>query len=553
MSVLLLTGCPEQPNPLLMPPPAPRVSLTLASQTIIAPTIKGRVTTSGCQKVGQVQILESGSFLADAVYKGEPTDFELSASLPLLQGIYPRRGFSTELSLTAKVICEDTAPLPDGGFSAREGTSQPSTVNFLPVQSVRQPPGGAGLALPDSFVAEGGIGNQPTTFIGCTATDSGTAVVRVDQNGNILAVNNQLPFPCDFASGITAANRTTDRRWLWSRQQGAVALDSNLNITSSYLGFITRLIVGPDGDAIVFDEDTTAATPSAIVRLAATRPNPQTSVRWRLMTSGNAGYPGFMISDPVISQGKVFTTSFQRKTGQPEGLFVTLAYNYDNGQLLTPSPAPAFIRQTFPDSINREIVPGAAQREDGLLVYVALLSVNNQTGAISTSVVACASTETECVGPNRRWTSPAFPGQITTLVSYSAGNFIAAAGPFGTYFLNASDGAVRNLAAQPSKPGGTLFTMGVQPGKGTDFFLLNGPVPPQGQIRFPTEIVAVDAPDRGEVWRVAIEGGTSPTDSLYVAVDDNGQAWMRIGREQIRPFRLDVYRMQRGATAPPNP
>ncbi len=38
--------------------------------------------------------------------------------------------------------------------------------------------------------------------------------------------------------------------------------------------------------------------------------------------------------------------------------------------------------------------------------------------------------------------------------------------------------------------------------------------------------------------------------SLYLAVDDNGQAWIRVGVAQVRPLSLMEYRNQRGPQRP---
>ncbi len=111
IAVAVLSGCPPETPPPPPPPAAPRAFITIPNTTVVATSVKGTVTTMGCKKVGQVQILERDNFLVDAAYKGEPTAFEIGPGL--LNRIFPQRGFSTELSLSAKVICEDVATLAD--------------------------------------------------------------------------------------------------------------------------------------------------------------------------------------------------------------------------------------------------------------------------------------------------------------------------------------------------------------------------------------------------------------------------------------------------------
>ncbi|MDP1917022.1 MAG: hypothetical protein Q8L14_12285 [Myxococcales bacterium] len=553
--LLLVTGCPMEPPPPPPPPAPPRAFLTLPSNTVIAPTIKGTVTTMGCKKVGQVQLLESGNFLTDARYTGEPTNWEIQPAQ--LNPIYPVRGFATPLSLSAKVICEEVNTFPDGGFSTREGTSQPISLTFLPVASVRTDMGRQ--TLPDTFVAEGGVAGQPTTFIGCAGTTTGRALIRVDSNGNIVAFNEGLPFNCDFSSNITDRNPVSGTRWLWMPQVGAFAFDGNLNILSSMTGEITRLSVSPlEGDALITIEDVAAgATKAQMKRIRARPAMMQDPMAWTTLTGiFDTGYPGEFNSDPVVDPGtrRVFTSSWQKRGGSTTGVIAVLVYNYDSG-LIVNEPPPAILSFEFPNQGNRPIKPVGAFKEDGTVFYAPLLSVGGG-GQLSTTVLACATNVAGCQVSNgsRRWTSPTFQGELLNIVLFSRGNYVGLVGPFATYFLGAGDGAVKNFGIsdprEPLRPSGSLITLGVVPGRGNDFFLLNGPIPNGTETTFPTEIIATDAPPSGELWKFAIQGGTQPADSLYLAVDDNGQAWMRVGVDQVRPLGLMEYRNQRGSQRP---
>lgn len=549
----LFLACPPESPPPPVPPAPPRAFLTLPATTVVAPTIKGSVTTMGCKKVGQVQILESGNFLTDARYAGEPTNFELAPAL--FNSLYQPRGFATPLSLSAKVVCEDVTTLPDGGFVTREGVSQPLSLTFLPVASVRSDMGRQ--TLPDAFVAEGGVAGQPTTFVGCAGTQTGTALLRVDSNGVIVAANQSLPFACDFSSVITDRNSVSGTRWLWMPQLGAIAFDGNLNITSSFRGEISRLAVSPiEGDAIVTIEDPAGATKAQVIRVRARPTAGQPAQVWTTLTGPfDTGYPGQFNADPVVDPGtrRVFTSSWQKRISDTTGRIAVLIYAYDSGQLVN-GPPPSILDFSFPNPLNRPIKPIAAFKADGTQLYAPLLTIDG-AGQISTTVLACATNTSGCQNAARAWTSPTFMGELTTVVLFSQGNYVAVVGPFATYFVSATGaaaGTVQNLGnREPLRPTGSLITLGVVPGKGTDFYLLNGPIPSGQAPSFPTEVITTDAPPSGELWKLAIQGGTQPADSLYLAVDDNGQAWMRVGVDQVKPLGNMQYRAQRGATTPP--
>lgn len=544
-----LAGCPDpnvvDPPP---PPPPPRAFLTIPTTTIAAPTLKGSVTTMGCKKVGQVQILESNNFVMDARYSGEPTNFEIAPAL--FNTLYPQRGFSTSLSLTAKVVCEDVNTLADGGFTVREGTSQPVSVQYLPVASVRTDNGKQ--TLPDTFIAEGGIGSQPTTFIGCVGTQTGTALLRIDQNGTALAVNETLPFDCSFASIITDKNTQSGTRWLWVPQRGAFAFDGNLNITSSFLGAIDRFSVSPvDGDAIAGLDDRAGGLVEFVRLKARLTQQGESAKLWSTLTG--TGYPGSFCADPLVEPGmrRVYTCSWQYRMGEGKGSIVVIVYNYDTAQLLN-DPPPAILSFEFGTPINRPIPPTAAFKEDGTVLFAPLLTVDRQTGDFNTTVLACPSTTAGCMVGVRRWQSPTFLGELTTIVPFSRGNFLAAVGPSAAYLLGSNDGQVKNLGGtEPLRPTGSLVIQGLVTGKGNDLYLLNGARAQVNQLTFPVEIIATDHPSSGELWKLAIQGGTHPADSLTLAIDDNGQAWMRVGVDQVRPLGLMQYREQRGATTPP--
>ena len=133
----------------------PQVFLTTAEASAIAPSLKVRANVSGCDKVAGIEIYNDKRFLISFPSPAKlPFDIDLPASL--FRPLYQSLGIAVKLNLKARGICED----------GRENKSTGLGVSFFPVESVVPPTGGNATALPDAFIAEGGTGGTPTTFIG---------------------------------------------------------------------------------------------------------------------------------------------------------------------------------------------------------------------------------------------------------------------------------------------------------------------------------------------------------------------------------------------------
>ena len=113
-------------------------------------------------------------------------------------------------------------------------------------------------------------------------------------------------------------------------------------------------------------------------------------------------------------------------------------------------------------------------------------------------------------------------------------------------FLSLTDGSLQNLGQKTLRPTGSLQFSGYQPGTGADFFMLASPG--GGYL---AEIIATDAPMNGELWRLNWGNGVNPASSMNIAIDEGGQAWLRIGLDQVKPLTLRDYRTARGATPMP--
>jgi hypothetical protein len=531
-ALLLLAGCDEVARPdggtVIKPPP--QVFLTVDESNVIGDRIRGKVNVSGCKTVAQVQLLESGEFLADLNYATSPTDFELPAGL--FGPLWPSRGFAASLTFTAKVLCDD----------ARTNVSQPVGVSFFPVASH--------LAknvqlLPDSFIVEGGLGGTPVTFLGCNVTPTGSTLVRANTSGEIIAQTSTAP-DCSYATQISDRAKATGTRWVLEPGRAAYAIDPSLNVLKVLYGKFDRIGVDPlNGTALLW-----ASTVGA-ERVLKVEPVATTNLDW------SRPIAGIVNATPVFDSANrvVWVATWQFNMGAFTGDVVTWKLDLDThallngvGSTLTP---PIVLRQVFAQTVNTPIMPQGFFRADGELIYLPLLSVDT-TGIARTTIVACSSYALcDANTAARRWSSRTFDGVLNVVLPFSKGNYLAAIGPYQAWFLEAERGAVRNLSDAPIRPSMPQQFLGVQAGLGSDLYLLAGPVFDEFTPAYPNEAIAIDDPITGELYRFSFGSGESPGAGLYMGVDDSGQAWFRVGPDQVKPNPLSDYRLKRGMTVIP--
>ncbi len=177
--------------------PPPQVFLTLLEPNVIDTTFRGTVNVTGCAEVAQVQLLQGGVYLTDVPWSGHATAFTLTPGS--FAGLYGKLGLAAKLSLSAKVVCDD----------GRTNTSQPVGAQFFPVASRLSV---SPQALPDSFVAEGGLGGAAVTFLGCIGSSTGTQLARADTSGTVIATNPAIA--CDANSVFSPRSTVTGTRWV---------------------------------------------------------------------------------------------------------------------------------------------------------------------------------------------------------------------------------------------------------------------------------------------------------------------------------------------------
>ncbi len=506
----------------------PQVFLTSNDTVVIAPTLKLRAQVSGCTKVVGIEILQGKRRLITFDNPKVPFEFELQPSL--FDPLYQTAGIAANLNLVARGVCDD----------GREGKSLGLTLQFFPVENVVPPVTGNTTALPDAFIAEGGTGGTPTTFIGCVGIGSGkTTIARFDTMGKAVSVNLTPPFNCSYNSLISEKNPGTGTRWLLEPLIGLYSFDSNptadLNIKRSFTGKAVKFLgVGPDGDALTYDSQ---ALPIPLLYRVSRLP-------------GGISYQtemnGIMIGNPVVSQGEIRIVTWVGSLAVFTGEIHVSRYNYASGLKLSEVTLATIEFGEF----NTPKPPVAIFSADGKVVYFSFQTVT--TGMRTTSgVAACASdSAVGCLsGGAGSWLSPTLDTVVAAAIPFSNGTMIAAVGATKTYFLSATDGKIINVFNAAIKPSGSMETFTAQQGNLTDFYILNG----AANASYPTEIVAVDNPTTGELWRLTLGGGgQSPLNALNVAVDDGNNAWLRVGPNLVKPSTLSQYRSRKGANLPPD-
>ncbi len=523
--VALACSCsPPSGPPAPLPPPG--VFLTVDESNVIGNELKGKVSVSGCSAVTQVQLLQEDAFLTDLNFTQNPTEFSLPAGT--FSSLFPQLGIAAPLTLKAKVVCGD----------GRTNNSIPVGVRFFPIAN-RVTASAGQLAVPNNFVAEGGLNGASPTFLGCAATTRGTKLTRVNVLGAELTFNEAIPFPCDLSTQITEESSISGTRWVLQPNQGAYSIDHSLTVRNKVTNsFAKRIGVGPKGAAAIWLDDT-----GLLIRIVKASPTPS-ATDWEMKIP-----VGIVNSNPIVDDGAgmaVWASEWIYDSGSHKADILALKFDLNTGEILSQN---VILTQQYPLSAGSlPITPEGVFSSDGAFFTFPLLAYDPQLNVTST-VVSCATSALEkCEGTARRWTSPPLPGMIRLVLPFSQGNLFAAAGSTQVYFLNAQMGTILNLADKPLKPSGSQIVLGLLPGRGTDFYVLTGPDLGSLTTSYPTEIIATDAPASGELWRMQYGGGTSSDESMHIDVDEGQQVWVRAGTDLIKPLPNSEYRSARGPT-----
>ncbi len=519
MCAALAVSCGEPTGQPMDNPP--QVFVVASEANVVGTGFRLFVTVNGCSTVKKLEILESNGALGTATYSASPTEVELTTD-DLLQA-FPRAGIAADLLLSARATCDDD----------RVGTSQGVGVRFFPVASVVAGVNGAS-ALPDSFYAEGGSPGQLTSYVGCIGTETGFQLARVNTYGQVVKTNTQpLPVRCSYNSYFTEKNAVTSKRWMLESGIGAVAFDSNLNLSSAITGTYTQLTQGPDGDAIIWDNKT--STLPTLKRISHTGG----TVKWE------AAPKGIMNAQPVVNaaMNRVFVSMWDNSLGL-DGTVTVLQYDYATGDKIDQH---AMTTMKF-DVLDVPVIPNGQLSADGTVIFFPYQAMGPAAVRAKSGVYACSTLTDNCAA-TPVWQSPLFEGVATHVVLSGNGEYVAALTGNTVWFLSILNGKILNAEEKGIKASGSLVLHGVQPGPNGDFYVLTGPAGDQFTAYYPQEIIAVESPNGGEVYRYAMGATpTSPMAGLTVAVDEGGTPWLRIGLKQVKPLSLEFYRQFRGPT-----
>jgi hypothetical protein len=497
----------------------PQAILTVPKPNVAGPKITIMVGATGCDAIHSMEIYDRTDFLKTVPYSGPGTvPVDLTAN-----EVKYTRGIAVQMSLKVKVTCTD----------GRTNESQPQPATFFPAAEVIEPPAGGGQVVTDNFVAEGRL--PLIYFIGCGNEPGGIAKLYKVEKNNGLVKSVAMPFICDASTVITAKSPASGKRWVWTPNAGAIAIDSELNITGIINRPLDVLVMNPDGDAICYDAGG-GGQATAVYRAS----HQTGTLKWA------ANPRGFLINAPVARTDDVMIAVISSDTA-PSGRANIIVRRIDNGQQ-TPGTggfelSNFLITEVASSGPIATEAPPTAFSPDGNLLY---MSFTGQGGI--TQVFACVTNADNCQGPSQRWENPPrFNFPLGALVPYAAGTRLAAIGAQQAWFLDTTNGAITNKDGASLAAEGGLVVLQVQTGappNATAFYLLNG-APPQAGLPAPQplEIVATDDPAKGELFRYQVSAG-----SLSVAVDESGTLWMRVGGSLVRPLTLNEYRQVRPVT-----
>jgi hypothetical protein len=377
------------------------------------------------------------------------------------------------------------------------------------------------------------------TFLGCVLLNGVKGLAAIDTQGAVVKSNGAIA--CDGSTQFSQRIASTGTRWVLQPGLGAVAIDDTLVAKVSVVNQnLKRMGVGSHGSAVFFKAGT-----------------PQSSAM--MVTAAGGGWETpisitTMGADPVIDVGNQVVWVEAWKLSADNSVGDVVAYRFDlNGNLLNGATPTPILEQTFSGGVNTSFEPVTAFNADGSLLFIATVS-SGIGGAPQSAIAACSTSGGTCQSggqSNARWIAGPFPGEITALVPFSAGNLLAAVGPHLAVVLSTQTGAVKNLGGTPIAPSGSLIFGGVQPGRGTDLYLMSQPVLANDAPAFFTEVIALDSAESGELYRFGFGQGTSAISGIQMDVDDSGQAWFRVGPALVKPYALSWYRSARGATLPP--
>ena len=494
-------------------PDLPQVTITVPEPQLMALSVPVVVTISGCERAVQLDVYDRGALVRTIYDPGVRTTMEIPP-----EDINFDEGLAATLSLTGKVVCSD----------GRVNTSQPASARFLPVAQVVEPVD-EGSVVTDTFIADGK--GADVAFIGCAGTgEGGVQLVKVNVRGEVVAKNDQLPFPCTSGSVITERNSLSKMRWLWDPNVGAFSFNDALEIVGVSDLKVDLFVPAPDGDGIVYDTGE-GGTQMKVYRIGhLTGDIVVTWIPQGFLTGSPAFIPGTTKAGPLL-----VVPSFSTDSTTTSGTMAVEAFDYNSSNRVSYTN----LKDVSFGFLDSPYTPATSFSADGLTTFLAYPAADGKS-----YVEACV-TFPQAPEPkdncdragNRRWKSPVLQGLASLSLSYANGTRLAAIAPQHVTFLDTETGKVVNKDAAPLSPSGQMKVLSVDGAMGGEFYMLNGGPPAGSSNPLAREILVTDKAENGQLYRFELAGG-----SISMALDDTNTAWFRVGRRLVRPLPLQSYR-----------
>ncbi|MBL8955824.1 MAG: hypothetical protein JNK82_33935, partial [Myxococcaceae bacterium] len=460
-------GGQSPPNP----PAPPQVHLSAAKLNVVGTSFTVKIRVTGCEIVQALELEQGKIPFKNVTYRGDNTEVVVVPGD--IARFYGAAGIAANLSLTARAYCND----------ARENRSSPLAIKFFPVQSSIEPSMGRSIMMPDSFVAEGGVGTTPVTFLGCANIGGALGLARVNTSGDLAGdcpctqapcgCNMALPFGCNYFASISD-KVAGNYRWLYQPGAGAFAFDVNMNITGGITHDAFKMfVVGPDGDALVWDSSGILANNA----LKKVRHNSGVigDVSFGAHMAWQTAVQGIQNGPPVHDNTTgLFLIPMWKLPGDGRGIQNIVFVNYMTGQV---TGEKELVRQKF-EFLDLMYPPQVGMSPDARTVYISVPILDQPT---KSKVIACG-TQGMQSGCQQRWSSPVLDDVILYIIPFAAGSKIAAISQNKVWFLEESNmataGSVLNPSGVPTLTSGQLLVNAIQTGRSSDFYLLNAPPQP---------------------------------------------------------------------------
>jgi len=545
-SAVLLLACADKKT--FVPPESfHKVFLSTPEKNVVGSSVQLAVNVEGCAQVLHSQVLQRDTPIADNL------PFENNTALVSLPSqafapFYPELGIEAQLSLKARVTCENGL--------VRD--SLPQNVSFFPAKSADKLE--ERLAFMESFVAIDGAPPLPAAFLGCARPPEsiGPALEYFEATGKLL---QKTPLPpsqayCNAYTHISGALQ--GHRWVYTpgnvdtpgnacslfalRDNGFSRATERLALGAHFLVPNTQkcspVAIHPGGDAFVA---VAGSLQYGISRLGPRGMKGQSDAFFLRDSSTPISFAAFPTPPVVVENGEVllvtlWTVPYASRVGQME----IIPFNI-RGDKPLPLCAPGnncpALSLGFGGNAS-DSTPVAVFSKDAIHLH---LVQHNDFGKffLATYMLPHLNEPSFPVGP--------FDNPFVKLSLSGDGHVLVASNTEETYFFSVApslDGRLPPLAKPLTVSRGLYVTEHTHGPDGT-LSIFASPSS-RGNLGWPLEVIVVDKPERGELWRFTQRGdGQTSMSAIGLSFDEGGHMWMRAGNTLIQPLRPEEYRSAR--------